>query len=181
MKSGVNWVFANFPEFLRKFIHLTSVWWVPFWVPNPIHISLVSTIIWKKSAKIHTFLLPTYIRGFLGPCVPCPPRSLGGQLYTVVYIYGLLRWGGNNFDGCINADTSSQRHSSEDNLLLPSFMSCKYIHVHFGTWVLTKEVQDGPSWSGATTTTSLMSLVSKWHISNHGAWASGNCWKRVHK
>jgi hypothetical protein len=26
IKSGVNWVFATFPEFLRKFIHLTSVW-----------------------------------------------------------------------------------------------------------------------------------------------------------
>jgi hypothetical protein len=66
IKSGVNWVFATFPEFSRKFIHLTSVWWVPFWVPNPIHTSLVSTIL-KKSAKIHTFSLPTYIGGFQGP------------------------------------------------------------------------------------------------------------------
>jgi hypothetical protein len=40
--------------------------------PMDIHPFLVSTIYWVFGRKIHTFWLPRYIRGFLGPATPPP-------------------------------------------------------------------------------------------------------------
>jgi hypothetical protein len=64
--AGFIRVLADLTGTHSKFIHFCHIWCVPFGFCNPMHTNFVRTISLFFS-KIHTFWLPTYFGGFLGP------------------------------------------------------------------------------------------------------------------
>jgi hypothetical protein len=64
--AGFIRVLADLTETHWKFVHFCHIWCVPFGFCNPIHTNFVRIILLFFS-KIHTFWLPTYFGGFLGP------------------------------------------------------------------------------------------------------------------